>query len=625
MPSNPVTFGFQKFSSTFFILLMLTAACPVKAQDSTAASYDHSIFIRHLNHSQEEAYLSFLTLYNLYLREHPDDIAVQIEKCKFIELAEYDYTEDYNPNQEAFDSCTAELLRRYPSNPDVLVYFSTFSYGDDLEDIFKKVHASILSNKTGWSKENLGTIYFKMADHYYDKKSYREAEKYMRLACENNDYYRSAIEFARILIELKKEDEASKVLSSANDTNTGSWHLSQKAKLLLELKAYEPALRIYDRISAQDSSYNNNAELATVMAGIGKYDKARKYLVADTTRNWKHSTASLNLFLHDLAHQDGPTALATYNAFRQGGYTMDALGIYRLRLFATHPFLSWKLHDMAGLLTLLLTLILLTVIPSVWILPVYFIGHKWKIVERESWNDLNWGLKSFWYVSVAYLVASLISVMYAPGIIYAYLDSNTFTDVLTTAQKGLTELVFILSMAVLLLLTLFFVNPKVFVPKLCTAGRAIALSVGWFVIFKVMTGVYITAGTKLFDLKIDEITMMPQLMLATTEDIKALLTTYGNINGLLLLGLLVPFYEEIIFRGVILESAQRYLHFGLANVLQAALFASIHQSLFLFPVFFAFGLLAGMLNRKAGGLLPGIVFHSINNLLATAFIISQSG
>jgi hypothetical protein len=78
----------------------------------------------------------------------------------------------------------------------------------------------------------------------------------------------------------------------------------------------------------------------------------------------------------------------------------------------------------------------------------------------------------------------------------------------------------------------------------------------------------------------------------------------------------VPVYEEVIFRGIVLNASRKHILFVGANVLQALLFALIHNNLSWFLFYFSFGITAGYLRRKSGGLGTGIVFHMTNNAIA---------
>ena len=129
---------------------------------------------------------------------------------------------------------------------------------------------------------------------------------------------------------------------------------------------------------------------------------------------------------------------------------------------------------------------------------------------------------------------------------------------------------------------------------------------------------------KIFDMDITELMVIPDVLMSSKAEIEALISNYGKWVAILLAAGLVPVYEELIFRGVILNSAARYLTFNWANILQSFLFAAVHMDLFLFPVFFAFGIITGILQKRSGGLLSGILFHVVNNLMAVGVMISRS-
>jgi membrane protease YdiL (CAAX protease family) len=106
-----------------------------------------------------------------------------------------------------------------------------------------------------------------------------------------------------------------------------------------------------------------------------------------------------------------------------------------------------------------------------------------------------------------------------------------------------------------------------------------------------------------------------------TKEILAINAEYGVFWSFLFVVILVPMYEEIIFRGIMLGSMEKYLTFGGANVVQALLFAMIHDDLSLLPFYFAFGLLAGHLRKRSKGLAASMAMHGVNNLLAFIVIV----
>jgi uncharacterized protein len=575
---------------------------------------DHEKFLERMEHSSDDIYKDCLKEYDSYLSKFPDSVSVWIEKCKFIQYAQYDEDEEYNPNQDEFDTCAAVLSRRFPENPDVLLFRTTYLWGDELKEVNKIIEQEIGKNSDAWSKTNQAIFYSEMASQCYDDSDNKLARIYIEKAISNDEKYRSSLLYVRILIELDKKEEALNALLSVSDTTQKAWELSQKASLLLELKSYSNALELYSRIDKIDSTYNNNFELASTLEGVGQYNAARKYLINDTSRSWQKETAVRNLLRHDLKYQDGSKCIVTYNKFRDFGYKSDPFAIYRLKLFLSHPLQPWRLRDFPGLLSLLLLIVALLIIPSVWILPVYFIGHHFKLLDNEKPFVSNWGLMMFWFVSAGYLVASLFGNMVEPENIYKLISSSYSNVVMTQAQLGLMTLIFMITMAVFALVTLYKVNHKILLCNSWSISKSIFTSIGILFIFRLVAGIYIQIGAKKLGISIDELTAIPQLLLSSRQDIDALITSYGKIGTLVLVALLAPVYEEILFRGVILESCQRYINIKAANVFQAVLFSTIHMNLFLFPVFFLFGLIAGQLRKNSGGLLPGIVFHIVNNL-----------
>jgi sodium transport system permease protein len=90
-------------------------------------------------------------------------------------------------------------------------------------------------------------------------------------------------------------------------------------------------------------------------------------------------------------------------------------------------------------------------------------------------------------------------------------------------------------------------------------------------------------------------------------------------TALLLLAAVPAVCEEVAFRGYILSGLERGRRTGSAIVLSALLFGFLHVLLSLFQQLFnatLLGLVLGLLAVRSGSLLPGIVFHFLNNALA---------
>ena len=89
--------------------------------------------------------------------------------------------------------------------------------------------------------------------------------------------------------------------------------------------------------------------------------------------------------------------------------------------------------------------------------------------------------------------------------------------------------------------------------------------------------------------------------------------------GYVALGIMVPFAEEIVFRGAIqrvLQNALGERNRWIAIVVSALIFGIIHLNLAQGLHAFLIGLLLGWLYSKTGSILPGFVFHWVNNTVA---------
>jgi membrane protease YdiL (CAAX protease family)/NAD-dependent dihydropyrimidine dehydrogenase PreA subunit len=108
-----------------------------------------------------------------------------------------------------------------------------------------------------------------------------------------------------------------------------------------------------------------------------------------------------------------------------------------------------------------------------------------------------------------------------------------------------------------------------------------------------------------------------------------LLTLFGSdYTGLVLAMLMVvligPFVEEVVFRAALLEGLAARLGAWPAIFAQAALFAAFHRSLWLFFPMFVLGAALGWLAHARGSLWPAVAMHALYNgiTVAAAFYVA---
>lgn len=98
--------------------------------------------------------------------------------------------------------------------------------------------------------------------------------------------------------------------------------------------------------------------------------------------------------------------------------------------------------------------------------------------------------------------------------------------------------------------------------------------------------------------------------------------TNGNIISVVLLMIIIaPVTEELVFRGVILHKANRYMSFLGANILQALLFGVYHQNIVQGVYAALLGFLFGFVYYKFKTIFASMIVHMVNNASALLIVL----
>lgn len=93
-----------------------------------------------------------------------------------------------------------------------------------------------------------------------------------------------------------------------------------------------------------------------------------------------------------------------------------------------------------------------------------------------------------------------------------------------------------------------------------------------------------------------------------------------SIVGALILAIIAvfiaPILEELLFRGYVLSTLNKYYSSTIAIIISAAIFAGIHIEFQVFIPLFILGILLGYLRNSTGNIYYSITFHMLNNSLA---------
>ncbi len=108
--------------------------------------------------------------------------------------------------------------------------------------------------------------------------------------------------------------------------------------------------------------------------------------------------------------------------------------------------------------------------------------------------------------------------------------------------------------------------------------------------------------------------LMPELPNLAEREFELIMT---NRFGYFIIGLMAPLVEEIVFRGAILRALLRWKSNPWVGILiSAVLFSAIHMNPVQMPHAFLIGILLGWLYYRTDSIIPGVIYHWVNNSVA---------
>jgi membrane protease YdiL (CAAX protease family) len=596
------------FACVFLLALTSNAQSKITKNDL----YDHWKVVSALQDSKDIKYQDYLALYNQQIALKPNDVQLKVERCNYIGSA-YDTEDGYNSKYEEYNQCVDQLYRNYPENLKVIHLKAESSYGDSLTVILEKAE-KILWSKSGLEDDDVYKILLLQTRNLKNEGQDFLAKKKYEKALQYNDSIDNSILGAELYINLNNQEKAKEELLRKIDADTTLWRLNRKAKLLLDLQAYDKAFEIYQGIQKRDSSYLDNEDLSKALVSFGKIEEARGYLLRDTIYEWNLADNNRALLKFDFEHSDGPIILKSYRKVDAMSYNNDFFGVKRIKLFFKSPWQPWNLREISHILVLILSIFILFLIPYIWVLPIKYLGDYFKLKPKVKHFPFKWTLKDFWWISFVFLAADVISslIFNYQGFLNFILET-AFEDDLALSNYSM---MFMLLMAFGTALLIKKKNLR----YLSVSKLPLLRAISFFFFFLFVDYLILRFLNFSSDLESETYTI-----LTVREDIQAVITDFGLLPSILMLAVIVPIYEEVIFRGIMLTSITNHLGFWKANLIQATIFSLVHFNLGLFFYYFFFGFFIGLVTRKSQGLRTGIIFHAINNFIATLAIYALMG
>ncbi|MCK5401822.1 MAG: CPBP family intramembrane metalloprotease [Flavobacteriaceae bacterium] len=601
---------FRLFQLILFILSTSSYAQEILVNQNNS----FELFVETLKDSKDIRFQEILTKYDNYINMHPDEIEVKLYRCKFIGSAYYDEYEGYDLNYEETEKCIEKLYLSNPNHPSVKLYKLENLYGEDRGSFLNEILDSYDTDKSKWDYHQTSKL-FEIGANYFSEDNDYKALSYAEKAERFSDSLDLSILISNIYLRLGNKTSALENLMSSLHFDSKAWELNQKGNILIKLGKYSEALRVFERVRQKDSTLVNNESLYKIFLKENDYKLARNYLIKDTIQEWNRLSSLQKLLKHDINYSDSETMLISYRRMQQENYYDDFLGIKRIKIFFKAPFKLWTFSELSHILMLIIFILIIFLIPYLWVLPVYALGKYFskKNIKDKPKLAIDWTLKHFWLISFFYLLSQtiIIFVFYYQDYVnsffevtQSYYDDMILEDELTVANS------LIIFSSLLFVSTIIFLNKKR-IKFVLNSNLRLTRMIVLGVLFVIGNGIILKLLGNFIDLS-EAVNFVK--ILSIKEEIAILMNNYGFTISALIIAVIVPFSEEIIFRGIIFSSSEKHIGFKFANILQAFLFAVVHFNLRLFIFYFIFGLILGYAVKKTNGLLTGIIFHAINNL-----------
>jgi membrane protease YdiL (CAAX protease family) len=389
-----------------------------------------------------------------------------------------------------------------------------------------------------------------------------------------------------------------------------NWYVVRKMAYLAELGARDAVVALHAKLD--DDAYYDRAEASAALRAVGELELAQRVLEGDEGSLYG-AADERQRFLIALKSGSAEQAHAAYEQWRDAGYWEDPVGINRFALFVEHPELPWQARDVLGMLG---AVAFAAVSVLVWCVPLGLVHYRGLVnrVNGRTFGPDGLRLRDAWLGLAAFSLAGVFA-MYAIGPFDAFNDPVA-PWLIVAEQPQLATLLLVESvLAMVLLAAVVYVLRPHFARWWATdwsIGQCVLTGVGAALVFRLPLLVMMLSG---FDR--DSALRIDNAMWQTLIEVDNL---YGPTAAIWVLSFAAPVGEELVFRGLLLRACLRHVSFPVANGLQALLFAAMHFDLAAMPFLFAFGLAAGWLARRSGGLLAPMVMHGVLNLVAGLLI-----
>ena len=584
-------------------------AMPVAVEDLRTPA--HAIAL--VSERQQDAYKQVLSAYAKEETALPGDVSLVLARCRFTEGFALD--DDEGPTwgeaaQADLQGCLNDLDTRFHGDAEAGLFTAEHRYGKAALAYAR----TLLPLSGNWTTQQRSRLHAVFARAYLATKDTRLAGQEALAAVQLDPGSNQLIPALRFLCDDGRRSLAESMLANA-PAPSPAWMGGQRLRFAADNLSASAALTELQRV--QDSKTPVDPWLsARIYQRAGRYADAAKMLAMIKTQPSFQSVEQYQLRVNISEGQGDPKAasVALRDWFGKTGITGPLLFAYGSVLArAPGELFTPSLAPLAlSMLALLATLLCL---PGLVAFPAHYRGT---VRAREQKPALPLfeplGLRHMWIGLATFLVISIMVPLLSPaGSVQALVAHRPMTSSEERAVI-LSQLAMLFMGALCLLPALRHLSWRRWLGERGMDAALITV-ISWtlFKGFLLMAAAHAPHAAGVFN--------------STPHDrsVSALASAATHVGGvglaLLIVAVLVPVYEELVFRGFILGGLSRHIAFGWANLWQALLFALLHFDMTHFVFYFALGLMGGWLVKRTGGLAASVALHAANNALACVAIL----
>jgi membrane protease YdiL (CAAX protease family) len=561
--------------------------------------------------SQQDTYRKVMSAYAREELAHPADAALVMARCQFAEG--FAASEDISWSDDAqadSTSCQKTLEDRFHDDAEAVLFVAEQRYGEPGLAFAK----TLLPASDHWTVQQRARLHVVLSRGYQATKQTKLANEEALTSVRLDPGSDQLVPALRYLCDTGRRAEAESLLAKA-PAPAYAWKESARVKFALD--SLSPAAAIAELQRAEAGKGTIDPWLAAnVYLRAGMPVKAAEALGRVKVKPAYQTAEQYRLRL-DVAvmQKDGKAASAAIRDwFGKTGMSAPLVFAYG-SLLGLQPWQLFSPSLVPLALAILALLVFLACVPGLIAFPAHYRGTvRARLLKLEPPLFAPIGLRHMWLGLGAYLAASTLVPMLWAGTAFQALTGSR------PLSAGEETMVVITQLASLGVAALFLLPAaRHLLWRAWVGNRGLSTALITISIWGVLSALVLLAS-------------MPNAHLAESarstlhdRSVVALVTAAAHVGGaglaMLMVAVVVPIYEELMFRGFVLGGLSRHLSFGWSNAWQALLFAALHFDASHFVFYLVLGLVAGWLVRRTGGLAASMALHAVNNAIACAAIL----